>query len=111
MQGLIPFSCLGNAHPSLDRTKICELNYYIHVNKPDVILLNETWLKKSVKDHEVIEDVVYKIFRTDRSVLSHPGDTRNPKKFKENGGGVLIAIKNDLDIISKKVNLKCNMLT
>ena len=68
--------------------------------------MNETWLKKSVKDHEVIEDVVYKIFRTDRAVLSHPGDTRNPKKFKENGGGVLIAIRSDLNATSKRVSLR-----
>ena len=58
VQGLIPFSSLGNAHPNLDRTKICELNTYIHINKPDILFLNETWLKKSIKDHEIIEDTV-----------------------------------------------------
>ena len=73
VQGLIPFSGLGSAQPSLNRTKICELNYYVHSEKPDVILLNETWLKKSIRDHQVIEDTTYKIFRTDRSKLSHGG--------------------------------------
>ena len=42
VQGLIPFSQLGNYQPSLDRTKILELNAYIKLNKPDIILLNET---------------------------------------------------------------------
>ncbi len=97
VQGLIPVSELNDAQPSLNRTKICELNYYIHTNKPDVLLLNETWLKKSIGDHEVIEDITYKVFRTDRSVLSHPGDTQNPKKFRKNGGGTLIANKSKLD--------------
>ena len=72
VQGLIPFSNLKNVHPVLDRTKICELNSYIQIDKPDIIILNETWLKKSIGDYEVIEDTTYKIFRKDRSILSHP---------------------------------------
>ena len=40
----------------LNITKICKLNYYININRPDVIMLNETWLKKSVSDHEIIKD-------------------------------------------------------
>ena len=106
VQGLIPLSALGSTQPSLNRTKISELNYFIHVNKPDVILLNETWLKKSVRDHEVIEDTTYKIFRTDRSALSHPGDTRNPVKFKKNGGGVLIAVRSDIQATCTRISLR-----
>jgi endonuclease/exonuclease/phosphatase family metal-dependent hydrolase len=106
VQGLIPFSELGSAHPSLNRTKIGELNYHIHTEKPDVILLNETWLKKSIRDHEVIEDTTYKIFRTDRSLMSHPGDPRNPKKFRQNGGGVLIAVRSDLNAVSKRISMR-----
>ena len=48
VQGLIPFSQLDNNQPSLDRTKIFELNAYININKPDIVIINETWLKKSV---------------------------------------------------------------
>jgi endonuclease/exonuclease/phosphatase family metal-dependent hydrolase len=106
VQGLLPFSALGDAQPSLNRTKLCELNYHIHTDKPDVILLNETWLKKSVRDHEVIEDTTYKIFRTDRSKLSHPGDPQNPKKFRQNGGGVLIAVRSDLNAVSKRISMR-----
>ena len=105
VQGLIPFSNLSDQHPHLDRTKILELNLHIHTNKPDVILLNETWLKKSIKDHEVIEDKVYKIFRKDRTVLSHPPDSKNPKKFRKNGGGVLIAVRDDIDATSQRISL------
>ena len=54
IQGLIPFSQLGEAHPTLNVTKILELNAFITKSQPDVVLLNETWLKKSIKDHEII---------------------------------------------------------
>ena len=105
VQGLIPFSNLSDAHPRLDRTKILELNTYIHENNPDIVLLNETWIKKSIMDHEVIEDKVYKIFRTDRSVLSHPPDREVNKKFRRNGGGVLIAVRDDIVATSKRISL------
>jgi endonuclease/exonuclease/phosphatase family metal-dependent hydrolase len=105
VQGLIPFSNLSDAHPRLDRTKILELNTHILKNKPDIVLLNETWLKKSIKDHEIIEDKVYKIFRTDRSILSHPPDRANSKKFRKNGGGVLIAVRDDIEATSKRISL------
>jgi len=105
VQGLIPFSNLSESHPRLIRAKILELNTYIHDKKPDIILLNETWLKKSIGDHEIIEDKVYKIFRKDRTVLSHPPDKNNPKKFRKNGGGVLIAVRDDIEATSKRISL------
>ena len=82
VRGLIPFSELGKEQPSLDITKIFELNSYINVNKPDVIMLNETWLKKSIKDGDLISNGNYTIFRNDRSQISHPSDPNNPKKLK-----------------------------
>ena len=51
VQGLIPIKDLTLKQPSLNITKICELNTYININRPDVIMLIETWLKKSVNDH------------------------------------------------------------
>ncbi|KAL5257075.1 hypothetical protein ACHWQZ_G012112 [Mnemiopsis leidyi] len=49
----------------------------------------------------------YKIFRRDRSPESHPPDPNNPKKFKRNRGGVLIAVKSSLELTSKRVNNEC----
>lgn len=86
-QGLIPFSQLANPHPTLDRTKIFELNAHIALNKPAVIMLTETWLKKSINDNEIIESPDYYVFRNDRSQLTHPPDPNNPKKFRKFGGG------------------------
>ena len=48
-------------------------------------------VKKSIRDLKVIEDPNYRLFRNDRSQVSHPSDPTNPNKFKGNGGGVLMA--------------------
>ena len=106
-QGLLPFSDLDSEHPTLDVTKIQEINYYIESNKPDIIMLNETWLKKSIKKGEVFPVDVYKVFRLDRSAKTHPIDPNNPNKFRKNGGGVLIAIRRDMDIVSTRLEFQC----
>ena len=46
------------------------------------------------------------MFRKDRSSFSHPPDPDNPGKFKLNGGGVLIAINNSLNLNPKEI--KCS---
>ena len=51
---------------------------------------------------------MYKIFRVDRSVSSHSPDPTNQRKFKLNGGGVLIAIKNTLNLNPKLITLTCS---
>ena len=107
-QGLIPFSQLDSETPSLDTTKILELNYYISYNKPDILILNETWLKKSISDSEFLPTKDYKIFRADRSLKTHPPDPNNPNRYRCNGGGVLIGVKRNLDVISTKIDIKCN---
>ena len=96
VQGLIPFYELDKQQPKLDETKIFEINSYVNMNKPHVIMLNETWLKKSVGDREVIEDPVYQVYRLDRSKASHPPDPDNPNKYRKYGGGVLIAFRTDI---------------
>ncbi len=107
VQGLIPFSHLGSENPLLDMSKILELQSYAFQNSPDLIVLNETWLKPSVLDNEILPSGHYQIFRVDRSKKSHPPDPIYPTKFRRNGGGVLIAIKTDLDFSSSKIQLPC----
>ena len=108
VQGLIPFSELGNDIPKLHESKINELKTYAYMHKPDVIILNETWLKPSINDNEIFPPEAYKIFRCDRSPKSHPPDPQNPNRFRKNGGGVLIAINSSLDINSKIININCS---
>ena len=107
VQGLIPFSQLGLNHPSLDMNKILEFQAYLAENSFDVVALNETWLKPSILDNEILDPDQYHIYRVDRSIKSHPPDPVNTKKFRRNGGGVLIAIKSDLEVVSTKLRIKC----
>ena len=106
-QGLIPFSQLACEHPTLDNTKLFELHHYLYSHKPDILMLNETWLKKSISNSEVIPST-YKTFRLDRTHKTHPLDPQNPRKFRKFGGGVLIAVRCDLDVISTSIEYKCS---
>ena len=47
----------------------------------------------------------YKVFRLDRTLDTHPFDPNNRKKYRKNGGGALIAHRNDLEISSSKVTV------
>ena len=72
IQGLITFSSIASDQPSLNINKILELNSYIASNHPDIVVLNETWFKESVKNSEFFPDNDYKVFTLDRSVNTHP---------------------------------------
>ena len=106
VQSLIPIKDLTLKQPSLNVTKICELNAYIKNNRPDVIMLNETWLKKCVDDHEIIRDKNFNIYRNNRTQASHLSDPNNPNKFKKFGGGVLIAIRSDIQADVKRLSVR-----
>ena len=113
IQGLITCDTLGNANPNLNLTKIFELQSYVYHHRPDIIALNETWLKPSIKNEEILDPDIYKIFRLDRSPLTHPIDPKKSQKYKKNGGGVLIAIKNELGLKPTicKSTLQAELLT
>ena len=80
----------------------------VHINKDlkwdDHI---ETWLTKEHLDNEIFPNDTYRCFRLDRTAKSHPPDERNKKKFKEKGGGILIAVRSDLDVEPRLVNINC----
>ena len=54
IQGLISFGNLAENHPVLDNNKLFELHTYIYNHSPDIIILNETWLKPSILDSEIL---------------------------------------------------------
>ena len=109
VQGLIPFSHLDSNHPMLDRNKISELQAFAIKSKPDIFILNETWLKKSIHSNEIFPDSQYEIFRNDRSKKTHPPDPNNPNKFRRNGGGVLLAIRSDLNATTKRLSVSLGL--
>ena len=106
VHGLIPFGELNNAHPMLDTTKCLEISTYLREGKIDIAILNETWLKSSVADSEFLHPDKYNIFRADRCNKTHPPDPTNPTRFRRNGGGVMIAVRTDLQVSTKEIQLK-----
>ena len=98
---------LTDPSPVLNRTKINEFEGYVYMSKPDIICITETWLWGEFGDSEILKADSYKIYRLDRSRKTHPIDLKNPKKFKEKGGGVLIAVRADLNIESKQIKSAC----
>ena len=99
VHGLITFGSLGDKDPVLNITKILELQSYVHYHQPDIVVLNETWLKSCINDSEIFHNNGYKVFRRDRNPDSHPPDPRNSNK--SNGGGILIAVSNSFHMNPK----------
>ena len=106
IQGLIPFGHLGSKHPIFNDTKLIELHHYVETYFHDVVILNETWLKETILDSEILPPNMYTIFRRDRCPETHPIDISNSKKLCRNGGGVLIAVTNQLSININVIPLK-----
>ena len=104
VQGFINPGELKSESPTLNMTKLHEFHGYIFSQKPDIIILNETWLKKSILNSEIVPKDTYKLFRTDRCGKTHPWDPSNPKKFRRDGGGILIGHRLDIDIESTEVS-------
>ena len=104
-RGLVPFRDLGKTIMSLDIDKIMEIQDRVYNKKPDVVILNETWLTKQHLDNEIFPNDTYKIFRLDRCKRTHPPDQCNPDKFKVKGGGVLIAVKANIEVETNIINV------
>ena len=71
VQGLVNLQAKSNS-PCLYASKVLEFQGYLFHEKPDVVILNETWLKDAVIDSEIFPNNCYKVFRRDRSLSSHP---------------------------------------
>ena len=107
VQGFVTLNSISKPFPDLSITKILEFQAFVFENAPDLIILNETWLKPSISSSEILPGKSYKIFRIDRSTETHPPDLANPKKFKKSGGGVLIAVKSSSNLCPKLINSSC----
>lgn len=113
VQGLISPGHLSMSDPPLNMTKVYELQDYIYSNKIDIIILNETWLKNKIDSNSVFP-LNYKTYRVDRSAFTHPRDPNKPSKFREHGGGVLIAHRDNINVNSVKFSgyrAKAELLT
>ena len=72
VQGFINLNSLAKQSPDLNITKVMEFQAFVFEKKPDIIILNETWLKPTINSNEIIPGKSYKVFRKDRSSFSHP---------------------------------------
>ncbi|CAK1580774.1 unnamed protein product [Parnassius mnemosyne] len=73
------------------RTKTLNLFRNVCLNSYDIIIFTETWLVDSIHNSELFDDR-YLVWRRDRNYCS-TSQTR--------GGGVLIAVRNDLSVVER----------
>ena len=91
-QGLIMMSSMRGRQPIFQTNKLLDFQSYIHLNKPDLVILNETWLNEYINTSEIVGEEYYKAFRKDRTAQD------KEKYGKVGGGGVLILCRQDLEI-------------
>ena len=96
VQGFINAGDLASEISPLNMTKLHELHGYLYIHKHDALILNETWLKKPVLDSEILSNS-YNIIRLDRSQKLTHWDPGHPKRFRKDGGGVLVAHRNNMN--------------
>ena len=94
-QGFILMNSIGGSQPIFQTNKLLDFQNFVFSEKPDVVIVNESWLNCHINSNEIIEEKYYKMFRFDRQ--------ENDKKRykKKGGGGVFILVKQDLDIKTK----------
>ena len=56
VHGFVNTRDLASESPPLNMTKVHEFHGYLYTHKPDIVILNETWLKKAINSKEVIPD-------------------------------------------------------
>ena len=103
MQGIIMMSSMRGTQPIFQTNKLLDFQNYLHMNEPDIVLINETWLNEHVHSNEIVNENFYKIFRLDRSKQD------KEKYHKVGGGGVLILVKQGVNIETKLVSVTCSL--
>ena len=103
VQGLILSTSMKSSSPIFQTNKLLDLQSYMHYASPDVLILNETWLNEHVHSNEIVSDLYYKCFRLDRSEID------KSKYNKVGGGGVMILVKQNLNVQSRLININCNI--
>ena len=71
-------------------------------------MINETWLKDTILDNEILPGDQYKIYRRDRSEDSHPLDLDNPQKFTHIKNNILDIILTNSDDYISNLEILCD---
>ena len=101
MQGMIMMSSMRSSQPIFQTHKLLDFQNFLHMNKPDVVIINESWLNEHIHDNEIVNENYYKFFRKDRTA-------EDKLKFgKVGGGGIFILVKQGINIETKLVSINC----
>ena len=103
VQGLTFFRKSKNNSQVILVRKMKQIKDYISNHSPDVVILCETWLKKSIIFSDVLNNNEYKIIRHDRTNY----DKRLFKKI--GGGGILLLVKKASFKLNKIIINKNNL--
>ena len=102
-QGFIMMSSIRGNQPILQTNKLLDFQSFIHTEKPDIVIVNETWLNEHINSNELVNEQYYRCFRSDRS-------TEDKQKYcKKGGGGVIILSRQDIDITTRNINIQCTL--
>ena len=102
-QGFIMMSSMKSNQPIFQTNKLLDFQSHLHHDKPDFVVLNETWLNEHINSNEIVDEQYYKCFRLDRSIED------KLKYNKVGGGGVMILCRQDLDVDMKLININCKL--
>lgn len=112
VRGLVSPGHLSSTSPPLNMNKMLEIQDYVYNREVDIVIMNETWLKPKIESTAIFP-TNFKVVRVDRSSHSHPYDPHS-NRYREHGGGVLIAHREDINISSfrfSKPNSQAELLT
>ena len=102
-QGFILMSSMKGNQPIFQTRKLLDFQSFLHFKKPDIVLINETWLNEHINSNEIVGEEYYKTFRVDRT------DEDKRKYGKVGGGGVLILCRQDIDVMIKAVKIQTHL--
>ena len=54
VRGLVNINSIRHTHPTFNMAKLFEFQSHVYNNKPDIVILNETWLKPTIGDSEIL---------------------------------------------------------
>ena len=103
IQGIIMMSSMKGNQPIFQTNKLLDFQNYLHMNKPDIVLVNESWLNEHIKNNEIVNENYYKMFRNDRTL-----EDKN-KYGKVGGGGLFILVRQGINFETKLVSVKCDI--